>query len=89
MNTASTPDRSSLVKYFDSLAPQRVRWVEKNRYYHQQLEKTFSFYIPPNRSVLEIGCGAGQLLAALKPARHGDRSQPEDDSGRKRAPSAS
>jgi SAM-dependent methyltransferase len=66
---ASTPDRSSLVKYFDALAPARVRWVEKNRYYHQQLGKTFSFFIPPNRSVLEIGCGAGQLLASLKPAR--------------------
>jgi SAM-dependent methyltransferase len=66
---ASTPDRSSLVKYFDTLAPERVHWVEKNRYYHQQLAKTFSFFIPPGRSVLEIGCGAGQLLAALKPAR--------------------
>jgi SAM-dependent methyltransferase len=69
MNAVTTPDRSSLIKYFDALAPERVRWVEKNRYYHEQLEKTFSFYIPPNRSVLEIGSGAGQLLAALKPAR--------------------
>jgi SAM-dependent methyltransferase len=66
---ASTSDRSSLIKYFDTLAPERVRWVEKNRYYHQQLAKTFSFFIPSSRSVLEIGCGAGQLLAALKPAR--------------------
>jgi len=66
---ASTPDRSSLVKYFDALAPARVRWVERNRYYHRQLGKTFSFFIPPNRSVLEIGCGAGQLLASLKPGR--------------------
>lgn len=64
-----TPDPSPLIKYFDTLAPERVRWVEKNRYYHQQLAKTFSFFIPPGRSVLEIGCGAGQLLAALKPAR--------------------
>src|ERR1039457_7544667 len=66
---ASTSDRSSLVKYFDTLAPERVRWEKKNCYYHQQLGKTFSFLIPPNRSVLEIGCGVGQLLAALKPAR--------------------
>ena len=70
MKTAApAPDRGSLVKYFDALAPARVRWVEKNCYYHQQLGKTFSFFIPPNRSVLEIGCGAGQLLASLKPAR--------------------
>ena len=67
--TASTTDRNPLVKYFDALAPARVRWVEKNRYYHRQLGKTFSFFIPRNRSVLEIGCGAGQLLASLKPSR--------------------
>ena len=70
MNVAtSTPDRASLIEYFDTLAPERVRWVEKNCYYHQQLAKTFSFFIPTGRSVIEIGCGAGQLLAALKPAR--------------------
>jgi SAM-dependent methyltransferase len=66
---ASTPDQNPLIQYFDTLAPERERWVKKNRYYHQQLAKTFSFFIPPNRSVLEIGCGAGQLLASLKPSR--------------------
>ena len=61
--------RSLLTRYFDSLAPDRERWVKKNRYYHQQLSRTFSFFIPPGCSVLEIGCGLGQLLASLKPAR--------------------
>lgn len=28
-----------------------------------------SFHIPPAQSVLEIGCGTGDLLAAMKPAR--------------------
>jgi SAM-dependent methyltransferase len=66
---ASTPHRSSLIQYFDAMAPERERWVKKNRYYHQQLEKTFSFFIPLGSAVLEIGCGTGQLLAALKPSR--------------------
>jgi len=65
-----TPDRTALIQYFDALAPERERWVRRNAYYHKQLAKTFSFYIPPNSSVIEIGCGIGQLLDALKPA-HG------------------
>jgi SAM-dependent methyltransferase len=65
----TTPDRSLLIKYFDSLAPERERWVRKNAYYHEQLAKTFSFHIAPNSSVLEIGCGIGQLLNTLKPSR--------------------
>jgi SAM-dependent methyltransferase len=64
-----TPDRSSLVKYFDGLAPECERWAKRNFYYHRELSKTFSFIVPPGHSVLEIGCGSGQLLASLKPAR--------------------
>jgi SAM-dependent methyltransferase len=67
--STTTPGRSSLIKYFDSLAPEREHWVRKNAYYHEQLAKTFSFNIAPNCSVLEIGCGIGQLLNALKPSR--------------------
>ncbi|MBI5393890.1 MAG: glycosyltransferase [Verrucomicrobia bacterium] len=60
---------SALVDRFDSLAPDRERLIGKNKYYHQQLAHYFSFFIPPGRSVLEVGCGIGQLLAALKPQR--------------------
>jgi SAM-dependent methyltransferase len=63
------PDRSSLIKYFDSLAAERDRWIGRNRYYHDELARIFSFFIPAGRSVLEVGSGSGQLLNALKPAR--------------------
>jgi SAM-dependent methyltransferase len=70
MTTLNVPlERGPLVKYFDSLAPQRERWLQRNSYYHEQLAKTFSFFIPPDRSVLEVGCGIGQLLNALVPSR--------------------
>ena len=29
----------------------------------------YRFHVPPGRSVLEIGCGLGDLLAALEPER--------------------
>lgn len=37
-------------------------------YYHRRLEYLYGFIIPPGRRILEIGCGRGDLLAALRPS---------------------
>lgn len=37
-------------------------------YYHELLQHYYRFLIPPNLRVLELGCGHGNLLAALQPA---------------------
>ena len=37
-------------------------------YYHTRLKDVFRHVIPEGMKVLEIGCGCGDLLAALKPA---------------------
>jgi SAM-dependent methyltransferase len=39
------------------------------RYYHRLLARYFAFLVPPGSRVLEIGCGLGDLLAALAPVR--------------------
>ena len=57
------------IKYFDSVAEEREKWRKKGAYYHKQLEKYLRYLIPPNSSVIEIGCGTGDLLAALTPKR--------------------
>ena len=57
------------IKYFDSVAEEREKWREKGAYYHKQLEKYLRYLIPPDSSVIEIGCGTGDLLAALNPKR--------------------
>lgn len=37
-------------------------------FYHRSLIALYRFHIPPGLRVLEIGCGMGDLLAALEPA---------------------
>ncbi len=54
---------------FDRLAADRDRWVERNRGFHEADHAYLRFLVPEGAEVLEIGCGAGNLLAALKPAR--------------------
>ncbi len=39
-------------------------------YYHKRLKQVYRFVIPEGSSVLEVGCGHGDLLASLKPS-HG------------------
>src|SRR5438105_14767811 len=55
--------------YFDAFAPVREQWRNRNFGYHAELERCYRYYIPSGASVLEVGCGTGDLLAALLPSR--------------------
>src|SRR6476620_12585965 len=54
-------------EFYNSRAALRPR--ESARHYHTLLKKHFEFVVPPRLSVLEVGCGIGDLLAAVEPAR--------------------
>ncbi len=56
-------------EYYDSVAARRDTWKAKNRYFYRELERFYRFQIPEGSSVLEVGCGTGDLLAAVKPSR--------------------
>lgn len=61
--------KAEKVKFYDSLAEKRRQLRKRAAYYHEELEKYLRFLIPPDSSIIEIGCGTGETLAALNPAR--------------------
>lgn len=62
-------DKKAIRRHFDNVAPMRDYWKRKNWYYYHDLEKYCSFMVPEGSNVMEIGCGTGDLLAALRPKR--------------------
>jgi SAM-dependent methyltransferase len=41
--------------------------MKRNRFYHKTLAKNFRLIIPEGSTVIELGCGTGDLLNAVKP----------------------
>jgi len=56
--------------HFEALAPRKEAWRRRSLGYHLLLEREYRFLVPPGARVLEVGCGVGDLLAALEPS-HG------------------
>jgi SAM-dependent methyltransferase len=59
--------REQLRNYFNSIAPDWEAWRSKNRFYHEQVKELVVGAITPGRRVLDIGSGAGDVLAASRP----------------------
>jgi len=62
-------DTRNLSAYFDSLSGIRDYWISRNRFFYESDWKYMRYFIPEGRSVLEIGCGSGQLLNAVQPSQ--------------------
>ena len=50
------------------MAPQRDAWIQRNSFYYDDDRRYMRFLVPEGKSVLELGCGTGQLLASLQPS---------------------
>ncbi len=55
-------------RYWDNYAREQPGWDGPRRYYRGRLAELYRFVIPPGARVLELGCGEGDLLAALQPS---------------------
>jgi SAM-dependent methyltransferase len=69
MSSTVDPGYEGIVRAFDELARDDERWSRRTRGYHDLITAVHQSIVQPNASVLEIGSGGGDLLAALAPAR--------------------
>ena len=78
-----------ILDHVDQVADRRLGWIDRNRDYYRDDRAYMKFLIQPGQRVLELGCGIGDLLAALDPA-YGvgvDLSQRMVEQARSRYPS--
>ena len=66
MNSRYTLNR---IQHWDGIASRYKNKRTLGSTYHRRLAQIYGNLIPPGASVLEIGCGTGDLLASVAPAR--------------------
>jgi ubiquinone/menaquinone biosynthesis C-methylase UbiE len=58
----------SHIDLWNSIGKNYARWSKTGKAYHKYLEHIYKAQIPSGSTILEIGCGRGDLLASLKPS---------------------
>ena len=53
----------------EAVAGERTRWIARNRYFYDDHYRYLRFLVPEGSRVLDLGCGIGDVLAVLAPAR--------------------
>lgn len=64
----SSPRKEAIRRLHDQLAPEREKWVRSAAFFHKEDLRYLRFIIPEGSRILELGCGTGHMLAALKPS---------------------
>jgi len=60
--------RQERIGHWDQVARESDRRRGLGGAYHRRIERIYRHLVPPGARVLELGCGRGDLLAALQPA---------------------
>jgi len=68
-NTDFDSYRRVRVNHWNAIARKMDSWKGWSAAYHERLAEVYRFWVAPGQRVLELGCGRGDLLAALKPLK--------------------
>ncbi len=68
-NSAGITYQQTRMAQWDRVARMRDAWRGWGGSYHRRLAEIYRFLVSPGQNVLEIGCGLGDLLAAVQPAQ--------------------
>jgi SAM-dependent methyltransferase len=68
IDTHAEPYRKSRSDHWDAVARKMEFWTGWGKAYHKRLAQIYGFWAAPGQRVLEVGCGSGDLLAALRPS---------------------
>jgi SAM-dependent methyltransferase len=55
-------------EHLAKIAPRREGWIKRNSYYYKLLSGLLRFLVEPQKQVLSVRCGTGNLLAAVEPS---------------------
>lgn len=69
MPSSYTEYTQNRITHWNHIARTRPAETFFSREYHRRLQEIYQHLVSPGLSVLELGCGRGDLLAALSPAR--------------------
>ena len=69
MDSWSLDYQRDRVAHWDKVACQMDDWESWGKFYHRRLLEIYKFLVPSGQRVLEVGCGRGDLLAALQPSQ--------------------
>lgn len=67
-SSSLTTRKAAILAHSEQYAASRPEWRQKASFFHREDERYLRFLIPEGVRVLEIGCGTGDTLAALKPS---------------------
>ena len=59
---------NKISRFYDGIAKNRKKWLKKGSAFHKEDSLNIKELILPNSSILELGCGTGNLLKSLKPS---------------------
>ena len=67
--TAALEERRNRTRdHLAKIAPRRESWIKHNSYYYELLGRLLRFLVEPQKKVLSVRCGTGNLLAAVRPS---------------------